>query len=92
MCGVAREARSPKEGLLGRRRLAGSETLPLPFRALAPPSSGNWQAAPPMRCGCCWVGAEVGVGWDGTDGRRQGNPHVLLHLLHLIDFPQKEKR
>lgn len=82
MCQVARETGSIKEGFLGVREHTAAH------QASAPPLSGDWQVAPPMRCECScgwrW--------WDGTDGGWQGNPHVLLHLLHLIDFPQKEKK
>lgn len=57
---------------------------PLISRPLDTPSFDNWQAAPPMG-----GGFQLGRWWDGTDGGRQGNPRVVLHLLYLIDFPWK---
>lgn len=76
-----RQDRSTREGFVGVRDPAPAHQSP----SLAP--SGDWQAALPMRCGSSW-----GWWWDRTDGGRHGKPHVLFHLLHLIDFPQKEKK
>lgn len=81
MCGVTSETGSTKGRFPGSQRPSPCSSL-----SLAPPPC-DWHASPPMRYEHSWGW----LWWDGTDGGRQGKPHVLLHLLHLIDFPQKEK-